>query len=327
MKKLLLLFYLVLPMNITYAVDFGTVLMYHRFEESNHPSTNISEEVFREHLVYLKENNYNVLPLEKLVDFFKKNSQLPEKSVFITVDDGYKSFYEVALPILLEFKFPFSIFISTNYVSESPNSNFMNWKMLKEIKDLGGSIYNHVSDHSNINNLSKNEIIMKVKESNDSLKKNLGLDPVIFSYPYGISNLENENIIKNLGFELAFGQHSSHIFREENIYRLPRFAFNEEYGNLERFKMIVNSYPLEVYDVTPKDTKFKNNDFRLGFSTNEDINKINCYSSDLKLSLTKIPPSRIEVRFEDKPKKGINRVNCTSQIGKKILWYGRILIN
>ena len=115
MKFLLFLFYLLLPLRIIYATDYGTVFMYHRFEESNHPSTNISEEVFRKHLSYLKENNFNVLPVSRLIDFFNGTSSLPEKSVFITIDDGYRSFYNIALPILLEFEFPFSIFISTDY--------------------------------------------------------------------------------------------------------------------------------------------------------------------------------------------------------------------
>ena len=327
MKFLLFLFYLLLPVRIISANDYGTVFMYHRFEESNHPSTNISEKVFREHLAYLKENNFNVLPVSRLIDFFNGISSLPEKSVFITIDDGYRSFYDIALPILLEFKFPFSIFISTDYVSDDSNSNFMSWDMLREIKSYGGSIYNHVSDHSNLNNLSKDEIVLKIKEAEDAMKKNLDLNSLIFSYPYGTSNIQNENIVKNLGFKLAFGQQSSHIFKNENIFRLPRFSFNEEFGDIERFKMIANSQPLKVFDITPKNTRFEKNNFRLGFSTNENIKNINCYSGDLSLTLTKILPSRIEVKFNEEPKKGINRINCTSQKDGKLLWYGRILVN
>jgi poly-beta-1,6-N-acetyl-D-glucosamine N-deacetylase len=327
MKVLLFLFCLLAPIRIISATDYGTVFMYHRFNEPNHPSTNISEKVFRDHLVYLKENNFNVLPISRLIDFFKDTSPLPEKSVFITVDDGYKSFYNIALPMLLEFEFPFSIFISTDYVSENPNSNFMSWDMLREIKEYGGSIYNHVSDHSNLNNFSEEEIILKIKKASHEMKKNLGLDPLIFSYPYGTSNIKNENIVKNLGFELAFGQQSSHIFKKENIFRLPRFSFNEEFGDIERFKIIANSQPLEVFDITPKNTRFKKNNFRLGFSTNENIKNINCYSAGLSLTVEKIPPSRIEIKFNEGPKKGINRINCTSQKNGRLLWYGRILIN
>ena len=327
MKFLLFLFYLLLPLRIIYATDYGTVFMYHRFEESNHPSTNISEEVFRKHLSYLKENNFNVLPVSRLIDFFNGTSSLPEKSVFITIDDGYRSFYNIALPILLEFEFPFSIFISTDYVSDDPKSNFMSWDMLREIKNYGGSIHNHVSDHSNLNNLSKDKIVLKIKEAEEAMKKNLGLNSLIFSYPYGTSNIQNENIVKDLGFKLAFGQQSSHIFKNENIFRLPRFSFNEEFGDIERFKMIANSQPLKVFDITPKNTRFEKNNFRLGFSTNENIKNINCYSGGLSLTLTKISPSRIEIKFNEGPKKGINRINCTSQRDEKLLWYGRILIN
>ena len=85
------------------------VLMYHRFEDERFPSTSISSKNFQNHIKYLKENNFNILPISDLVLFFNKKNDIPEKSVFLTIDDGYKSFYEHAFPILknINFLFPF----------------------------------------------------------------------------------------------------------------------------------------------------------------------------------------------------------------------------
>ena len=312
----------------SYSESYGTVIMYHRFEEPNLPSTSISLKTFEGHLTYLKENNFNVLPLSKLIDYFYNEKELPKKSIFITVDDGYKSFYEKAYPLLLKFNYPFSIFVSTDYVSNNPDSNFMNWEMLKEIQNNNGSIYNHTSDHSNLNKIPKQEKLNVIKKASKELRKNLRDEAKIFSYPYGISDLEIESILPDLGYDLAFGQQSSHIHKKENRFRLPRFAFNEEFGSIDRFKLIVNSFPIQAYDLIPQDTKIKNTNLRLGFSTDQDISSINCYhSSNISLKTNKIEPSRIEIQMLSAPKKGINRINCTSQVNGKLFWYGRILIN
>ena len=74
--------------------------MYHRFEDGRYPSTSTSKENFYSQLSFLKENNFKVLPIKKLIDFFYNKKPLPPRSVFITVDDAYKSFYNYAFPIL-----------------------------------------------------------------------------------------------------------------------------------------------------------------------------------------------------------------------------------
>ena len=160
-----------------------------------------------------------------------------------------------------------------------------------------GSIYNHTSNHSNLNKISKEERIKVIKKASNELRDNLKTESLIFSYPYGISNLEIESLLPSLGFELAFGQQSSHVYKKENRYRLPRFSFNEEFGSIERFKLVVSSFPIQAYDITPQGTKIKENDSRLGFSTDQDISSINCYhSSDISLKINRIKPSRIEFK-------------------------------
>ena len=100
MKYLVLIFILFFPYIGNSEDSSVTVLMYHRFNESKHPATNISLEVFEQQIEYLVNNNFNVLPLTQLVMFLKNNKKIPNKSVFITIDDAYKSFYKYGFPIL-----------------------------------------------------------------------------------------------------------------------------------------------------------------------------------------------------------------------------------
>ena len=80
-----------------------TVLIYHRFGENTYPTTNISLDRFREQLEYLKNNDYTVISLEMLLGYLTKNTSLPPRCVVLTMDDGYRSVYEKAWPLLQEY--------------------------------------------------------------------------------------------------------------------------------------------------------------------------------------------------------------------------------
>lgn len=314
--------------KVILASESGTVIMYHRFGETEYPSTNTKVNDFIKHLEFLKVEKFNVLPLSRLVSFFENDKPLPDKSVFITIDDGYKSVYEIAYPILKEYNFPFSIFISTDKVSENNNSSYMSWDMIKELSENNVSIENHTSDHSRANKISSERFIEVVNKAERIISSKLGKKSKVFSFPYGESSLHKEKIIKDLGFSIAFSQHSSHIFKGENKFRLPRFAFNEEFGKIERFKMIMHSKPLKVFDILPLDSLI--NDSKplvIGFSTTYPLNSINCYNSmNLKMNLERIKPDRIEVRFHEEIYADRIRINCTFVNNKKeIYWYGRML--
>ena len=80
-------------------MDEGVLsIMYHRFDENKYPSTNIKNEIFLKHMQLIKDLNYEFIHPED----FQKNFHIPkkEKKILITIDDAFKSFYEVAWPFL-----------------------------------------------------------------------------------------------------------------------------------------------------------------------------------------------------------------------------------
>ena len=85
--------------------------MYHRFNESKYPSTNIQMEVFKNQIEIIKKSNYNF----NNPDNFKEQFDIPKlnKEVLITIDDAFQSFYLEAWPYLKENKIPFILFVST----------------------------------------------------------------------------------------------------------------------------------------------------------------------------------------------------------------------
>ena len=89
-------------------------------------------------------------------------------------------------------------------------------------------------------------------------------------------------------FSIAFGQHSGVIDVSKDIFELPRFPINENYGELSRFKSIIKLYPLPYKNISPKEKKIINSnnppDLKVEFFDNQkNIENINCFSNDGKI--------------------------------------------
>ena len=165
-----------------YSDDKGTIaIMYHRFNENKYPSTNIRMDVFKKHMEIFKRKKYNFLDPN---DFDKNFSEVKTtKKVLITIDDGFKSFYEHAWPYLKENKIPFILFISTEPVGKN---GYMNWDEIKEIeKSEIGFIGHHSHTHEYLIDMKESEFINDIETATKIFKEKLGYVPSIFSYPFG----------------------------------------------------------------------------------------------------------------------------------------------
>lgn len=90
------------PQNVPYTVS---------------PSAYVRPETFREHLLFLRRH-CNVIPLMQLLNALDAKKNIPLNTVVITFDDGWRDIYEHAFPLLLEFGFPASVFLTTSFIGE-----------------------------------------------------------------------------------------------------------------------------------------------------------------------------------------------------------------
>ena len=255
--------------------------MYHRFNESKYPSTNIQLDVFKEQLNIIKKQEIRFIHPK---DFEKSLSQnKKERKILFTVDDGLISFYENAWPILKERKIPFILFVNTREVGAY---NYMNWEQIKELysSDLV-EIGNHSHSHEYLVDTSADVIKNDIAESIRIFKKNLGKNSDFFSYPFGEYSLEFKQIIKEFGFKYAFGQHSGVIDDTKDLWELPRFPINEKYGEIERFKMLMKTLPFKYKRISPDERyllKSKNPpNVTIEFYENiNNLKNISCFSNE-----------------------------------------------
>jgi peptidoglycan/xylan/chitin deacetylase (PgdA/CDA1 family) len=228
------------------------VFAYHRFGDDRYPSTNISEEVFEEQLKYLEANNYTVLTLRAAYDRIKEGT-LPEKAVVLTVDDGYLSFYENAVPLLQKYDMPATLFVNTEYVG---GKDFMDWQQLREVSKAGIEIGNHSHAHPHfLNQLHPVKNFHKdTQEAEKLFEKGLGTVPGAYSFPYGEYNRELAEAARKAGFYAATAQRSGVMHAEGNNYAIPRFPMGGPFATLSGFKNKLSMLPLQVDVLSPETT-------------------------------------------------------------------------
>ncbi len=298
--------------------------MYHRFNEDKYPSTNIQMEIFKKHIEIIKQKNYELYSPKKFITDFS-NPKL-DKKILITIDDGFTSFYENAWPYLKENKIPFILFVSTEPVGKY---GYMTWSQIKEVeKEDFAFIGNHSHSHEYMIDYDLKKFTDDIKKSITIFKKELGYNPVFFSYPFGEYSLEQKNYISN-EFKFSFGQHSGVIDFNKDKFELPRFPINEKYGDLKRFNFLIELLPLQYKNLLPKE-KFvkKNNPPEMiveFFSEQKNIDKINCFSNEGKKWDTpslKISQNKLTINFREKFLFRRGRINCSLNDNKGWRWFG-----
>ena len=309
-----------------YSGDMGILsLMYHRFNENKYPSTNIQMNIFKEQIEIIKNLNYNFYDPKNLTENFHIKKK--EKKILITIDDAFSSFYENAWPYLKEKKIPFILFVSTETVGKN---GYMTWKQIKLLeKEPYAYIGNHSHTHDYLVDLTKKDFIKDINNANKIFIENLGYNPIFFSYPFGEYNkFIKDHISKN--FEFSFGQHSGVIDTNKNQYELPRFPINEKYGDLTRFKFLINLYPLEYKNLYPDDKYLtnKNNPPKFSvefFKEQKNLNNINCFSDEgnrWEKSKVYLNDYTLEISFREKFNFRRGRINCSLNDNGIWRWFG-----
>ena len=309
-----------------YSEDKGILsLMYHRFDENKYSSTNIQMDIFKKQMKIIKDLKYNFYNPKEL----KKNFYTPkvEKKILITIDDAFSSFYEFAWPYLKKEKIPFILFVSTQSVG---TNGYMAWGQIKELEsEKEVFIGNHSHAHGYLVDLKNQSFINDIDTSSLIFKERLGYNPIFFSYPFGeYSSFIKEYISKN--FMFSFGQHSGVIDINKDRHELPRFPINEKYGNLKRFKFLINLNPLQYKVLYPEEKYLSNNNnppnFLVEFfEEQKNINIINCFSDEgdeWKKSNISFNQNILKLNFREKFNFRRGRVNCSLNDKGIWRWFG-----
>ena len=174
-------------------------LMYHKIGDPT-PGSKLAKlwvtpDDFRRQLVYLRDHGYTSIDFRDWRDAEKGIKPLPDKPVLITFDDGYMNNYELAYPILREFKMKGCIFLVYETMEKhngwhdpasEPWLKMLTWAQIKEMQDSGVIEFgSHTMRHRNLDSISPEDVKWELEESKKRLEDKLGREMVGFAYPYG----------------------------------------------------------------------------------------------------------------------------------------------
>lgn len=220
------------------------IIMYHEVNSKGLGKYIISPQEFEEDIIYLKKEGYTTINIEDLIAFEYNNIKLPEKPIMLTFDDGYSSSYTHILPILKKYDCKIVVSIVGEYVDKStkgtyPNG-YLNWPQVKELVD---STYVEIQNHTySMHELSKRkgckiikgesfneyktEIIDNIGYLQLLIEEKTGYRPRAFTYPFGITCKECDEILEGMGFIVTLSCYSGVNLlsgNKEELYELKRF--------------------------------------------------------------------------------------------------------
>jgi peptidoglycan/xylan/chitin deacetylase (PgdA/CDA1 family) len=226
------------------------ILVYHHVASNTPASTSISVEKFAEHLAYLHEN-YSVLSLPDVIQALQNGDSLPDKTVVITFDDGYKNIYQNAHPLLRKYDMPYTIFVSPQLIGTSAVQ--LTWAEIATMSSEGVIFANHTSEHGHLLARLEGEnqqqwlsrALADVEAAEALLTEKVGYSLKYLAYPYGEFDFVLRDALLARGY-IGFGQQSGAISSYSDFGGLPRFPAAGVYANLRTLKTKMASLAMPI---------------------------------------------------------------------------------
>jgi len=319
----------------------AVALIYHHVDSKTPRSTSVSPELFVQHLDHLAEGGYSVLGLEEVIEALLTGGSLPDKTVVLTFDDGYRSVYETAFPLLQARGWPFTVFICPDAIDHR-RGPLMTWDQLREMAAAGVTIANHGLRHERLHRRRQDEtdadwrirVKTELQEAVQRLEKEIGRSPDLFAYPYGEWDDGLQEIVAELGW-VAMGQQSGAMGSLSDMTALPRFPMADTFAEMKNFPVKVSCLPLPVIKSESAGPKLPavvgvvqprpalrltlgQGDFRAG--------QMAAYASGqgaAELTWIDRESGVVEIRAKEPLSKGRSRYNITAPApdGRRYYWY------
>ncbi len=203
---------------------FVPVIMYHSLlnDESRQGDYVTRPAQFTEDMEYLKTNGFNTVFISDIAEYVINGTELPDKPVVITFDDGYYNVLHYAYPYLKENNMKAVMNVVGSYTVQAtdedehnPQYSALTWDEINELSESGVfEIGNHSYD---LHSLSYRKGCKKLySESDEEYRKVLmddigrlqglledksNIKPEIFAYPYGLISDESVEILQDIGFK------------------------------------------------------------------------------------------------------------------------------
>src|SRR4030088_2269833 len=224
------------------------IFCYHRLvDKVRYPGTEILTPAFEAQMKALKDRGITVIGLQDYLAWRRGEKSIPPRCAVISFDDGWKSQYEVAWPILKKLGYPLTLFIYTEGVRGGllGGGEAITWEQLADMRDNGVDIQAHTATHQD---LREGHAIMvfaagakrtktkltgpqyeqwlqsEVVAPKQLLEQRLAIKVNCFAVPFGTYNDHVKEIARNAGYEAMFTVYGQPLTFNSPLDSLGRYA-------------------------------------------------------------------------------------------------------
>ena len=220
-----------------------TVLGYHDFSKTRKATEMLlPTATFRKQMEAIRDLGLNVITMHDFMAWKRGEQKIKDKSVVITIDDGWKSVYTDAYPILKEFKYPFTVFLYKNYVGGGASA--LTKKMIREMMEHGCSIGSHSVSHpypSSVKqmrakgaNTYAGYLRKEMANSKKFLDENFRINVKTYAYPCGFVTGEMLPVATEVGYEFLFTVIPGKTTMTTSNFTIPRYIILGTHDNIFR---------------------------------------------------------------------------------------------
>jgi peptidoglycan/xylan/chitin deacetylase (PgdA/CDA1 family) len=224
-----------------------TIICYHgvseRASRSPHDpfGLHVRGERFIAHLDYLRRH-YRVISLREYLAARREGRRLPDYSVILTFDDGYRNLFTAAAPRLTERLLPATVFLITDRVRKDGDGDYalrwaptddeiyLSWAEIGALaQGVNLDFGSHTCSHIWLTRAPFEEAERELRHSYDAMVSHgLGQEGVSLAYPYGAYSPSIVERARSLGYACALTTDEGTNDETTNLFALRRVLIGDD---------------------------------------------------------------------------------------------------
>ena len=223
------------------------ILMYHEIAGPAETTSRlaVAPHAWAEQLAYLHDEGYRTITVAELSAALSGRGQLPDRAVALTFDDGYDDFHSRAMPLLDQYGFTATLFVTTGWIQDAGPlaigrrpGRMLSWTQITEAADAGIEVAAHSRLHLQLDQLPRKSLHDELYTSKAQLEDKLGSPVIGLAYPFGYSNIRVRQVARDLGHDYACAVDNVLIGDEPDLLALPRLTVKKS-TKIRAFQQVV----------------------------------------------------------------------------------------